>query len=111
MCHGLSTCILSTMWLQVTSISLFNFYYKSYLNAVDCPEGYEYDPANDTCYKFVSTPTPWFDARYDCTDVPDGDLVVINNQIENDFVLDKINSMGGNGTDWWIGASNRKIIL
>nr|XP_054752325.1 uncharacterized protein LOC129257911 [Lytechinus pictus] len=71
----------------------------------DCPEGYEYDPANETCYKFVKTPASWLDARYDCNDVADGDLVVIGDSDENDYVLEKIRSMQeSNETEnWWIG--------
>eukprot|EP00057_Strongylocentrotus_purpuratus_P019386 XP_011673860.1 PREDICTED: uncharacterized protein LOC754003 [Strongylocentrotus purpuratus] len=76
----------------------------TYEEFFDCPTGYSYNPSNDTCYKFVETPTDWFSARYDCTDVADGDIVVINDQVENEYVLETINAMKGNdSSDWWIG--------
>ncbi|XP_072182333.1 scavenger receptor cysteine-rich domain-containing protein DMBT1-like [Diadema setosum] len=72
-----------------------------------CPEGYEYNPANETCYKFVTTPTPWFNARYDCDNVADGDLVVINDQAENDYVMNKMRSLQNNSI--WIGFYDAAI--
>ena len=50
----------------------------------------------------MSTPVTWDDARYDClNDDPDGELVVINDAAENDY----IKSMIGGAEEWWIGKS------
>ena len=68
-----------------------------------CPDGYEQVGA-DSCYKFVSTPATWDDARYDCLgDDPDGELVVINDAAENDYIKGRI---AGRAEEWWIGRSN-----
>ncbi|XP_006813597.1 perlucin-like protein, partial [Saccoglossus kowalevskii] len=73
--------------------------------SVQCPIGYEpgYD---DNCYKFVDDdPLPWEDARKLCEETQDGDLVVINDDGEMNYVL----SMVGESAVVWIGYSDRSI--
>ncbi|XP_071940891.1 uncharacterized protein [Antedon mediterranea] len=62
-----------------------------------CPVGYSAGNDNVTCYKFSSESKTWFDARLDCLSTPGGDLVIINDKAENDYVNKLI------GDDSWIG--------
>ena len=53
----------------------------------------------DNCYKFVTAPTTWSDARNDCQQETNADLAIINNVEEQQFI-----EMAGQLTgDWWIG--------
>ncbi|XP_063956891.1 uncharacterized protein LOC129263433 [Lytechinus pictus] len=85
----------------------FSFTYEEFF---ECPTGYSYNPSNDTCYKFVDTPADWWNARYDCDNVADGDIVVINDQDENAWVLEMITAMQGNDSSgWWVGYYDAAI--
>ncbi|XP_071490718.1 uncharacterized protein [Diadema antillarum] len=77
----------------------------------DCPEGYEYDSTNTTCYKFSNTPKSWYEARYDCDNVEDGDLVVIGDDEENSYILERIQELqeGDETETWWIGFYDEAI--
>ncbi|XP_070555024.1 bone morphogenetic protein 1-like [Ptychodera flava] len=62
-------------------------------------EGYEkhWVGNQERCYKFVSDPKPWDEGREDCLATENGDLVIINDQVEVDYV-----SGGMNTNKYWI---------
>ena len=67
---------------------------------VYCPDGYEVGNDGKTCYKFSLAPASWEDARDECYGVSDGDLLVINDQAEFDYIAAKSANISG---DWWVG--------
>ncbi|XP_022112072.1 uncharacterized protein LOC110991164 [Acanthaster planci] len=69
-----------------------------------CPGGYEVGPMNNTCYKFVKKLVTWDEARMDCGSVRDGDLVIIDDVMEHDYIMERV--VDG---DWWIGFSDRGV--
>ncbi|XP_070564555.1 cubilin-like [Ptychodera flava] len=70
----------------------------------ECPSGYVIGHENK-CYKFVSDPLPWEDARDDCRTMTDSDLVIIDDVDELDYVESQV----GAGTNYWIGYSDRAV--
>ncbi|XP_077864847.1 cubilin-like [Saccoglossus kowalevskii] len=74
-----------------------------------CPEGYEAHFVGDRyrCYKFVLSPSPWDDARDECLSTMHGDLVIIDDDIELEYVS---NQMSDKGVDsYWIGYSDISV--
>ena len=66
----------------------------------ECPSGFEASPSGG-CYRF-NTGARIFDvARRSCQGYPDGDLVVIDDQDELDYLMGRSADLN-NGT-WWIG--------
>ena len=68
-----------------------------------CPLGYSIG-FDYECYKFVSTPATWDEARADCRSVENGDLIDINTYAELTFINDTVP-----GETVWIGEWNRQI--
>ncbi|XP_077864849.1 cubilin-like [Saccoglossus kowalevskii] len=66
-------------------------------NSFNCPEGYTVG-YNYGCYKFVEDPEDWDEARQDCESTEDGDLVIIDNEDELEFVRDAMDI-----SDFWVG--------
>ncbi|XP_077981827.1 cubilin-like [Glandiceps talaboti] len=68
---------------------------------VECPDDYEFGHGGH-CYKFVPTNSTWDDARDDCQQQVDGELVVIETEDELDYIR-------GNMFDsvFWIGYNDR----
>ncbi|XP_077981826.1 cubilin-like [Glandiceps talaboti] len=71
--------------------------------SIQCPSGYE-PGHNDRCYKFVTDPLPWEEARDDCKETSDGDLVIIDDESEMNYLIGEI----GNNK-YWIGYSDRAV--
>ena len=56
------------------------------------------------CYSFNTLTLTWSDARELCKNVGVGyDLVVINDEVENQFVANVIENEFGDGKTFWIG--------
>ncbi|XP_070564554.1 cubilin-like [Ptychodera flava] len=72
----------------------------------ECLEGYEkhWVGNQERCYKFVSDPKPWDEGREDCLATENGDLVIINDQVELDYVSREMNT-----NKYWIGYSDRSV--
>ncbi|XP_033628985.1 uncharacterized protein LOC117291426 [Asterias rubens] len=71
-----------------------------------CPDGYEVGNDGETCYKFSLAPASWEDARDECYGVSDGDLLVINDQAEFDYIAAKSANISG---DWWVGWYDQSV--
>ena len=68
-----------------------------YPEVIFCPDGFE-PGHNDICYKFGRQMATFEEARADCQRAPGGDLAVIEDDAEKNYILNK--TAGG---DWWIG--------
>ena len=68
----------------------------------ECPSNYFLN--NGHCYGFVDQSLSWYNARDQCKQIGEGyDLVTIENDEENQFLIDRIrNDFDGN--EYWIGA-------
>ena len=66
--------------------------------AIPCLDGYV-EGYQDDCYKFVTEPTTWLQARSDCQQDANSDLAIINDQGEQEY----FEMAGGLMGDWWIG--------
>ena len=64
---------------------------------VNCPDGFE-PGYNGNCYKFVKRLVTYEEARRDCQQTPGGDLVIISDPTEQQYIQNR--SVDG---DWWIG--------
>ncbi|XP_077864846.1 cubilin-like [Saccoglossus kowalevskii] len=79
----------------------FNITYKAI-----CPTGYDYHivDGEEKCYKFVTVPTKsWDEAREDCLSTLHGDLVIIDDQAELDFINAQMT------LNYWIGYSDLSV--
>ncbi|XP_070564553.1 cubilin-like [Ptychodera flava] len=65
----------------------------------DCPEDYEAGTGGK-CYRFVEEGSSWDDARRECMTDLNGDLVIVNDEAELDFLRSKML-----GSTFWIGLS------
>lgn len=70
--------------------------------ADECPDGWEFGPDNETCYRFVTEPSSWLGARYQCDNYDEGDLVIITDQSEMDYISQRMATAGVNDT-FWVG--------
>ncbi|XP_071822362.1 uncharacterized protein [Apostichopus japonicus] len=68
-----------------------------------CPEGWVVGYLG-RCYRFGTSPMSYNDARQDCRSIEDGDLVVIETGMENEFLYNL--TQGGM---WWIGYNDIAI--
>ncbi|XP_041474924.1 uncharacterized protein LOC121423607 [Lytechinus variegatus] len=78
--------------------------------ASSCPTNYEEGP-NGGCYRFIvdDVGTWWHYSRQGCIfDVDYSDLLVINDQEELDFVMNRTAEMSANAS-WWIGYSDQSV--
>ena len=93
------------MLLNLSFDSLYLNYPTSFFNnhllIADCPSGYvSYD---EHCYGFVEESKTWKEAQDWCKEVGDRyDLVVIDNENENQFLIDHRNKKHI-GNQYWIG--------
>ena len=70
---------------------------------VSCPSGYEEGPKGH-CYRFREHDTGfwWVSGRRGCDDVEHSDLLVISDQEEWQFVMNRTAEINPN-ISWWIG--------
>ncbi|XP_071500574.1 uncharacterized protein [Diadema antillarum] len=76
-----------------------------------CPDGYELGP-NGHCYWFYETTygNTWHYARIYCMENDDSDLLIIDDEEELEFVLNKTSMMNTSSSrDWWIGYSDTSV--
>nr|XP_054765192.1 uncharacterized protein LOC129271969 [Lytechinus pictus] len=71
-----------------------------------CPVDFEESPGG-RCYQFrVPTYGEWWTAgRRSCDNTEDGDLVIINNEEEWNFIMNRTSEIDPDGK-WWIGLSD-----
>lgn len=82
----------------------------SCLDSVPCPADYEEGP-NGHCYWFAVTTYGymWYWGRQDCSEEPDSDLVIINDEEELDFLRNRTAELAED-RDWWIGECQFNLI-
>ena len=73
------------------------------LYAAVCPTNYEAGPTGN-CYRFriLDLGSWWSTGRRTCDNEADSDLVIIDNQVELDFLMSRTSVINPNMT-WWIG--------
>nr|XP_054765190.1 uncharacterized protein LOC129271967 [Lytechinus pictus] len=74
-----------------------------------CPAYYESGP-NGGCYRFVTSEygSIWSSGRSGCTAVEDSDLVIIDDQAEFEFIVNRTKDFYPI-RDWWIGFSDFSV--
>eukprot|EP00057_Strongylocentrotus_purpuratus_P013986 XP_011668460.1 PREDICTED: uncharacterized protein LOC577309 [Strongylocentrotus purpuratus] len=74
-----------------------------------CPAYYESGP-DGGCYRFITSEygSIWTSGRGGCSSVEDSDLVVIDNQMEFDFIVNRTKDFDPI-RDWWIGFSDFSV--
>ncbi|XP_038048814.1 uncharacterized protein LOC119722655 [Patiria miniata] len=92
--NGLSLRLISDGSMQYGGFS------ATYEETFSCPEGYVLGNNGSACYKFVLSPSTWEEARDECLNVADGDLLVINDQAEFEYIQEMATNITG---DWWVG--------
>ena len=66
-----------------------------------CPDGYESSPGGG-CYYFFSEGRTYDVARRNCLGDPEGDLVIVDDQDELNYLMTTMSNLNNNES-WWIG--------
>ncbi|XP_070562740.1 uncharacterized protein [Ptychodera flava] len=101
----------NSVWIVFTSDVdvAFSGFSLTYSTSETCPPGYQYGNAGH-CYKFVSIPATWHEARLDCQTTPGSDLVSINSDTTagNDQEISYISSAIA-AVEFWTGLSDLSV--
>ncbi|XP_033117509.1 uncharacterized protein LOC117117344 [Anneissia japonica] len=79
----------------------FNLSFSAYI--LSCPTGYIAGP-QDHCYKFSTYGEWWVSGRqYDCQASQDGELAIINDEVELEWIVQRAMITDPDVSLWWIG--------
>ncbi|XP_072173176.1 uncharacterized protein [Diadema setosum] len=117
---GVTSYDIQGLWASTRySVSVAAARTNAYLPAVDpvyvttpegpCPAYYDIG-TNGRCYRFFANTygDMWTEGRDDCDDTVDSDLVVIDDEMELEYILNRTRAMDS-ARDWWIGLSDISV--